>query len=57
VRSGRLRGHVTGEGTLAGMLDQYYGLHGWNLLTGIPERRTLELLGIEALASATGWPD
>jgi aldehyde:ferredoxin oxidoreductase len=57
VRSGRLRGLVTDEVTLGGVLVQYYGLHGWNLLTGIPERRTLELLGIEALASATGWPD
>ncbi len=54
VRSGRLGGLVTDEATLAGMLDQYYGLHGWNLLTGVPEERTLELLGIGALAPTTG---
>jgi aldehyde:ferredoxin oxidoreductase len=54
VPSGRLRGLVTDGATLDGMLDQYYGLHGWNLVTGIPEVRTLELLGIAAMASTPG---
>jgi aldehyde:ferredoxin oxidoreductase len=49
VPSGRLQGLVTDRATLDGMLDEYYGWHGWHVDTGIPKAETLEGLGLLAV--------
>ncbi|MBC7078212.1 MAG: aldehyde:ferredoxin oxidoreductase, partial [Synergistales bacterium] len=35
---------------LGRMLDEYYGLHGWSVSTGIPKRSTLDALGLSVIA-------
>ena len=32
------------------MLDEYYGLHGWNKYTGLQTRQTLEELDLKPVA-------
>jgi len=34
------------------MLDEYYALHGWDKVSGLPRQRTLEMLGLEDVALA-----
>ena len=36
------------------MLDEYYGLHGWDLSTSWPTRETLEQLGLVDAAEELG---
>jgi aldehyde:ferredoxin oxidoreductase len=42
--SGRAKGHVV---YLDKMLDEYYGLRGWDRTTGIPTKEKLNDLGLE----------
>lgn len=53
VSWGRLKGMVSSKEWLDQMLDEYYTLHGWDVETGWPKRRTLEALGLSDVADDT----
>jgi len=44
------KGMMNSEEELNSMLDEYYAIHGWDLMTGWPTRRTLESLGMADIA-------
>jgi len=44
--SGRYEGHSTKPQELKVMLDEYYKLRGWEVATGIPNRKKLEEIGL-----------
>ena len=50
VSWGRLKGMVASKEWLDQMLDEYYALHGWDVETGVPERNTLQALGLADVA-------
>jgi len=50
VRSGPFKGMITSRDELDRMLDEYYGLHGWDVKTGRPTRDILETLGLHDVA-------
>ena len=56
VSWGRLKGMVSSREWLDEMLDEYYTLHGWDVETGWPKRRTLEALGLEDVAEELDRP-
>lgn len=54
IKSGPGRGERLEKEKLAGALDEYYGLRGWNVNTGLPTRTKLEELGLEEVAEELG---
>jgi len=50
IQSGPRRGMKTTQEELDAMLDEYYGLHGWDKETSWPTKETLESLGLEHVA-------
>jgi len=54
VSWGRLKGMVSSKEWLDQMLDEYYALHGWDVETGVPNRNTLEALGLADVANKLG---
>jgi len=46
VPAGPNQGMITDQPMLDGLLDQYYGMHGWDSATAIPRAETLESLGL-----------
>ena len=36
------------------MKDEYYGLRGWDVVTGFPRRSTLDKLGLDEVAAQMG---
>ena len=52
IPDGPSKGFTITRSELEEMLKEYYELHGWDLVTGIPKRETLEALGIGHL-----WKD
>lgn len=53
VPGGPQEGLVTDKQMLDRLLDEYYGMHGWDLETGIPKRETLATLGLLELCGHT----
>jgi aldehyde:ferredoxin oxidoreductase len=53
IPCGPAAGHTLDQAELDGMLDDYYRARGWSL-DGIPERQTLEMLGLGYAADALG---
>ncbi|HSR10964.1 MAG TPA: aldehyde ferredoxin oxidoreductase family protein [Thermodesulfobacteriota bacterium] len=50
IAGGPRQGMTTSRKELDMMLDEYYGLHGWDRPTGWPKRETLKRLGLEYIA-------
>ena len=50
IKTGPAAGMRTTREELDEMLDEYYGLHGWDLKTGRPSRKTLEALDLADVA-------
>ena len=50
VPTGNLAGWKLDEEKYNRMLDDYYDLHGWDIKTSFPTRKTLMALGIESVA-------
>jgi len=51
LEEGPNAGHVTSTEEMDRMLDEYYGLHGWDTETGRPSTDVLATLGLEDLCS------
>jgi len=49
-KGGPLDGKALDPGELDKLFDHYYDLHGWDSVTSIPKRRTLEELGLKDAA-------
>lgn len=47
---GLYEGQAIARDTLGGLLDHYYEYRGWDSATGVPNRATLEILGLENIA-------
>ncbi|MBS7648741.1 aldehyde ferredoxin oxidoreductase, partial [Candidatus Bathyarchaeota archaeon] len=47
LKKGPAKGYVV---KLKPMLDEYYGIRGWDIKTGIPTRKKLEELGLKDVA-------
>jgi aldehyde:ferredoxin oxidoreductase len=51
IKTGPRMGMTTSQEELDQMLDEYYGLHGWDRATSWPRKETLESLGLEKVAA------
>jgi aldehyde:ferredoxin oxidoreductase len=54
LQSGASKGQFISKEDLKVMLDEYYTLRGWDLNTGIPNRKKLVELGLDYVADQLG---
>jgi aldehyde:ferredoxin oxidoreductase len=50
LTGGSAKGAVLSKDTISGLLDEYYGLRGWDIKRGMPGREKLLALGLEDIA-------
>ena len=51
IKTGPRKGMTTTPQEMDVMLNEYYGLHGWDEATGWPTRETLKKLDLEDIAA------
>jgi len=54
LEEGPNAGRVTSQAEMDRMLDEYYGLHGWDKETGRPTEEVLAALGLKSICSDLG---